>query len=133
MIRVGFTGTQKGMTEFQKEKFNYHIQRIKPDEFHHGDCIGADEEAHNIVRKVLPDCRIVIHPPLNPSKRAWCVGDVYHTEREYKERNYDIVEYSDVLIATPEQPDEILRSGTWMTIRYARKWKVRDIIIIGPV
>jgi predicted Rossmann fold nucleotide-binding protein DprA/Smf involved in DNA uptake len=37
------------------------------------------------------------------------------------ERNHLIVAACDVLNAAPLQDEEILRSGTWATIRYARK------------
>ena len=37
------------------------------------------------------------------------------------DRNHDIVERCDLLIATPHTVEEQLRSGTWATIRYARK------------
>ena len=62
-MKVGFTGTQKGMTERQFDIFAAVISELQPEEFHHGDCIGADEQAHDIVHVVAPDCKIVVHPP----------------------------------------------------------------------
>jgi hypothetical protein len=66
------------------------------------------------------------------SKRAFCQGDVVLTPRPYLVRNRHIVDASSVLIATPKG-DEELRSGTWSTVRYARKIR-RDftIKIIAP-
>lgn len=43
---------------------------------------------------------------------------------DYRERNQCMVNSSHVLLAFPETPKEILRSGTWMTIRMARKAKI---------
>ncbi len=50
-MKVGFTGTRKGMTEFQKTE----VRRLLTEymhgrdmEAHHGDCIGADTDFHNI-------------------------------------------------------------------------------------
>jgi hypothetical protein len=41
------------------------------------------------------------------------------------ERNEDIVDFGrDLLIAAPLQMVEVVRSGTWHTVRYARKKKV---------
>ena len=46
-------------------------------------------------------------------------------------RNRDIVRETAVLIATPEQTIEQLRSGTWATVRYARKMN-RPTVLIFP-
>jgi hypothetical protein len=120
-MRIGFTGTQIGMTLLQQEEFVLFCQENNIIEFHHGDCIGADEQAHNIVREFFPLVRIIIHPPINSSKRAFCKGDVLWTPKEYLDRNKDIVNESDTVIAAPKENIEVLRSGTWSTIRYAKK------------
>ena len=41
--------------------------------------------------------------------------------KDYLDRNHDIVDQTDLLIATPKENTEVLRSGTWATIRYAKK------------
>jgi len=46
-------------------------------------------------------------------------------------RNRDIVNMSDILIAAPGEKAEVLRSGTWATIRYARKMS-RKLLVIYP-
>lgn len=133
-LRIGFTGTEVGMTEAQRESFQRLIQLPKPisefHQFHHGDCIGSDEQAHNMV-KSLGGITIHIHPPLDPKKRAFCTGDVIHELRPYLERNKDIVDSSNILIATPRSSKEEVRSGTWATIRYARR-RSKLILIIYP-
>jgi hypothetical protein len=118
---LGFTGTRQGMTAIQKSHFLRIILEGNIEEFHHGDCIGADEQAHDIVRQYLPSCRIVIHPPSNLSKRAFLKGDVMLTPLPYMVRNRAIVDATWELIAAPFSSIEILRSGTWSTVLYARK------------
>ena len=118
---LGFTGTQIGMTHDQLMLFADIISDLQPVQFHHGDCIGADKEAHGIVRAILPNCNIVVHPPVKGDKRAFCNADVILAPREYLERNRDIVDACDILIATPKSAKEELRSGTWATVRYAIK------------
>lgn len=136
-IKIGFTGTQTGMTFKQYESFAVLMDFLSclADTYHHGDCIGADEQFHSWI--VLYDNRpikIVVHPPDNPYKRAFCTfsGDFeIRPQKPYLERNLDIVTETDLLIATPKEYSEILRSGTWSTIRYCRKQK-KPCYIVYP-
>lgn len=131
-IHVGFTGTHYGMREIQKQKFYKLIKEFEVGfHFHHGDCIGSDEQAHDFVN-LYTKSSIIIHPPKNPKKRAFC-KDYFELREEddYIKRNHKMIDECSVLIATPAQNEEILRSGTWSTIRYARKKKI-DIYIIFP-
>jgi len=88
-------------------------------EVHHGDCVGADASFHNIAKELGK--RIVIHPPENDKLRAYKHGDRMYSRKPYLQRNHDIVKASDTMIACPDSSKEKLRSGTWATIRYARK------------
>jgi len=65
--------------------------------------------------------KIVIHPPKNPKQRAFCKGHETREEKEYLVRDHDIVDECDLLIVVPKTRKEELRSGTWATVRYARK------------
>lgn len=120
-MKVGFTGTRRSMTEAQGEKLIDLLTYYRAEEFHHGDCVGSDAQAHDLVRQHFPSIRIITHPPTSPRFRANCRGDASEPPREYMSRNHRIVDISGVLIATPAEAQEILRSGTWATIRYARK------------
>jgi hypothetical protein len=117
---IGFTGTQNGMTRKQGESFLLLIRELGINEFHHGDCIGADAQAHKIVSN-LTDAQIMVHPPDKNIKRAFCKSNNVAQPLPYLERNKIIVNESNILIATPNQYKEVLRSGTWSTIRYAKK------------
>ncbi len=116
-MKIGFTGTQKGMNSKQLEELRRFLQQIEAHELHHGDCMGADAQAHAIATAL--GLRIVIHPPTNPIKRAFCKGDKTLPEQEYIYRNYHIVEDTEMLIAAPKTDYYQLRSGTWATVRYA--------------
>ena len=132
-MKVGFTGTKKGMTEKQKNKFARLILDLWPSEFHHGDCVGADAEAHQIVERLSFGnvIEIQIHPPENSDKRAFCKASIIRKPKDYLSRNHDIVNSTDVLIVCPKSNKEQIRSGTWATVRYARK-KMKKIWIIYP-
>ncbi len=114
------------MTDTQKLELRQILRYFHRGLFHHGDCIGADAEAHDIAREF--SYGVEIHPPLESRKRAWCSSMLVHDPKPYLERNHDIVDACHLLIACPAGP-EVMRSGTWATIRYARRTGVPVVII----
>lgn len=126
MLRVGFTGTQRGMTRSQRFLI-YNLLTSHYGEFHHGDCIGSDAQAHDLAAEV--GFQVIIHPPENPAKRAWKKSRQILPPRPYLDRNHDIVDSSAILLATPGEMHQEQRSGTWATIRYARKSNKKTIIL----
>lgn len=152
-MKVGFTGTREGLTHEQYDQFG--IGRIvlsfKPTEFHHGACVGADHYAACEIDMSRDDaavvfsrgadtyggwdgvCKIVAHPSnlkAATSELAISISDEVREPKPPLDRNRDIVDSTDILIACPKGPEE-RRSGTWSTIRRARKLG-RRIIIIYP-
>lgn len=132
-MRIGFTGTREGMTPNQRSQFWSFILRFPPDLFRHGVCVGADSQAVNIVRQLTPRPKIFGHFGDIPGMTCdiatgWC--DDTAPPEPCLVRNRHIVDGSDMLIACPKGPEE-RRSGTWATVRYARKQGKR-ILIIWP-
>lgn len=134
-MKIGYSGTQFGMNSRQKENFVIRIIEYQDNqgitEFRHGDCEGGDSDAHDLIRKHFPYIKIIGHPPLNPAKRAFKQCDELRPEKDYIPRNHDIVDETDELIAAPKQSHEVLRSGTWSTIRYAKK-SDKNVIMLWP-
>lgn len=128
---IGFTGTEKGMTYPQEEKLTSLLKAFRPTVVVHGGCVGADSKFHKICRDQLkPRPRICVLPSNIRSKQGnWLGADFVAREAPPLERNDKIVRDVEVLIATPEQNEEIMRSGTWATIRYAKKRNVPVIIL----
>jgi len=134
-MNVGFTGTQSGMVLPQHERLMHILEDLDSPgmgiaEFHHGDCIGADAEAHDIALHL--GIAIILHPPDNEDKRAFCKdssGD--RLPKPYLVRNREIVDACDIILACPKGPVEELRSGTWFTIRYAKSLK-KPVWVIRP-
>lgn len=130
-MNIGFTGTQSGMTEKQLDGLRQALSSNQVDRFIHGDCIGADTQAHNMVRKFYQDTQVVIRPCTLVNKRAFCDGGIVYAPKPPLERNREIVADCDLLIAAPKTGTERLRSGTWATVRYARKVG-RSVLILVP-
>lgn len=119
---IGFTGSRTGMTPLQLSAIQHYFTEMSEEvnEFHHGDCIGADFDAATIVWSVERYIEIVSHPPLSQFYRAWAPAHRSMPAKPYLDRNRDIVDATDILIATPGENEEQVRSGTWSTVRYAR-------------
>ncbi len=132
---VGFTGTQQGMTDLQKYQLALRIEKLILENgaiyFHHGDCIGADEESHHIA--IGLGLKVIVHPCDINAKRAYCTLNVEfcYSSKPPLDRNKDIVNQSDILLAAPKGRIEELRSGTWSTVRFAKKQK-KPFEIINP-
>jgi hypothetical protein len=128
-MRIGFTGTQLGMTRAQREEVRSLLSQFHVSALHLGDCIGADADCHQIGVELGHNVILVGHPPHSDSKRAFLKYGISLPPKPYLDRNKDIVNESEMLIATPKGNKEELRSGTWSTVRYARKCGKRVYIV----
>lgn len=140
MKHVAFTGTQAGWTPQQSRVFREVFTALAPYWFHHGDCIGADAQAHDAVSIIASSTCIYTHPCNIFGKRAFRMGVACAAPLPPLDRNRVMIDHVEGslqigdgggLIATPRLMVEELRSGTWATIRYARKRKV-PVHIIWP-
>ena len=136
-MKIGFTGTRDGMTPAQISTMAILFYELKMTELHHGDCVGADHNAHMLVCTRFPECLVHIYPPVQQDKRAMshvetpCALIEFHPLKEYLERDRDIVDACDCLIAAPKTEGEVRQSGTWYTIRYGWKSK-KNVFVIAP-
>lgn len=135
-MNIGFTGTRFGMTPEQRESFKAVMMRFHAslsDSFHHGDCIGADDQAANDAHE--NGIYIVRHPPVDETHRAF--NPHFKEEREPKKhfaRNRDIVDETEMLIACPQYAEPITKEtmgGTAFTVTYARK-RGKSLTIVRP-
>lgn len=130
-VIVGITATREGLTPPQRTFIREYLEEHCPPELisegkvegHHGDCVGGDEQCHEIFMGLhIP---VVLHPPEDPRLRAYCQGAVRSEKaKPYLERNKEIVRASTILLAAPKEkyePPVARGQGTWSTIRYARQ------------
>lgn len=132
---IGFTGTREGMTAKQAEHLIDIFKRFLIFHhtcfFHHGMCVGSDAQAHQQAK--CHGFNIIGHPPIDMSlmMKDYEAKDFYElrARKRYLQRNDQIVYVSNLLIATPGQMQEQLQGGTWYTIRKARGFAVKHLII----
>ena len=136
MPKISMTGTRtiSGLTQKQLVNFRQLIIEYRDKGYthlNHGDCVGADAIAHSIA--IGLELQVVIYPPNKVECRANCKGGnvTIHPEASYRNRNQAIVNNGHVLMVLPKHNYEQRRSGTWMTVRMARKLNL-PIIICYP-
>lgn len=136
------------MTDAQRETLRDALRRVsrarKRGEacvLHHGDCVGADEEAHTIATAQGFD--IEVHPPIDGRWRAYMADRLpdavlrVHTPTTYLFRNVEIVRAGAALLACPRQapnqepPPGARGEGTWWTIRKAVSERI-PVVIVWP-
>ena len=118
---VACTGSREGASEAALDAFRAWLDDLDEavEEAHHGDCLGADTQFHQIVKE--QDVFVHVHPCTIRSQRSYCQGDQVHPVAPPLVRNRTMVDLADHLVAFPSTFEEVMRSGTWATIRYARK------------
>lgn len=137
-MKIGFTGTRAGMTTVQWEKVGIIIAESldigKSNEWHDGDCVGADEQAHGVVDtlKRLTSIETHGHPCNKDEWRANKDFDVMHEVLPPLVRNRVIVQCVDLMIAAPKEYENVKRgSGTWATMRYCYR-QGRRMYVVWP-
>ncbi len=130
-IIIGVTGTRKGQAATQLINASAILRQYRKQGalwMHHGDCVGSDDEMAQTWRAI--GGKLHGHPPSDPKLRAFLRSDAEERERNYLDRNRDIVDTATVVIATPREMTEQARGGTWSTIRYARMRGKRLLIVL---
>jgi len=129
----GFTGTRAGMTEKQKDLTRACLTLGQPAIIRHGAAYGADREFHAIWREELPRRFADVWPADDKSRKLFDDQDnvAVNPVLPPLQRNEEIVKRSKYMIATPHTQQEELRSGTWATVRCARRLE-KPCLIIWP-
>lgn len=135
---IGFTGTRHGTTKAQLECLSERLANESccgdDIELRHGCCIGADEELSEIAAESFPWMAQVGYPSNLDGFNS--VKAIQRCKRTFPakpplDRNHDVVDGAAILYACPQGMSEERRSGTWATVRYARK-KGIEVCIIWP-
>ena len=121
---LGFTGTRAGMTDAQLRALRGVISTY-PEILLHGGAPGADEEADAFFAVGCTGTKIEVYPASAQRAGIWLRKTdgvrVIHNWMKPLVRDVIIAKRCDHLLACPGTQEEIVRSGTWSTVRYARK------------
>lgn len=140
-MNIDFTGTRNGLTNEQKAALWPLIATDPLGCFHHGACVGADEDAAVIASK-FDLLNIVAHPGKSAhggvnehlSQKALDVSHHVCPTKTHFARNREIVDDCTVLIACPGYNAPITNStqgGTAYTVNCARK-RGKPVLIVRP-
>ena len=134
MMVIGFTGTRGSMTIAQRDTLKSRIKQLALRHpvirCVHGGAVGADRQFDRLCKEFgfARECY-----PSNEEQRQWALQHctVIHAVSPPLTRNRIIVEVSGQMFATPLTFIEERRSGTWATIRYAKKTE-NTLTVIWP-
>lgn len=132
--RLGFTGTRMGLTDLQDDNLWELLLQLTPGTVHHGGAIGADGRFAELVTRLDPPPVVVLHPCGIARQQDRLSARRASEVREPLpplERNRNIVAAVEALIACPAGEEEELRSGTWATVRHARR-QGKPLAILYP-
>lgn len=124
---IGFTGARVGMSSECVRAVSRQLGLIANANVVglHGDCVGADSDF---------DCLCRLHSIETWMRPCTMDGNEDHRFRAYTQakpmgkatnpmkRNREIASQCHVLFGCPPTDHEVQRSGSWATIRYARKY-----------
>lgn len=127
---LGFTGSRRGMTPAQRNTVHCFLTSLPDlDSVVHGGAIGADATFDQLARHL--NIERLILPSNIPSQTMADQGSQWLAPQPPLTRNHNIVDACSFMLATPAEYSEIVRSGTWATIRYARRQRI-PVYIIWP-
>lgn len=136
-LHIGFSGTRCGMTLLQRRAvyrvFRWYRDNRNAITVHHGSCVGADAEAHDIARML--GLAVALHPGVSAKGdspyRAECAtleGERVWMPRDYRTRNAAVVACTGVLVAAPH--GEMPSHGTEHAISCAVKLE-RPVVVVS--
>jgi predicted Rossmann fold nucleotide-binding protein DprA/Smf involved in DNA uptake len=130
-LRYSFTGPARADGTWGTRKIRAALMELPLEhnmEFTTGGAFGVDTIAYFEAIGMYPDAKHRVCVPDGEPYNSVISGHALEYDHEviyvpggYMKRNDELVAQCDVLLAFPRSAEEELRSGTWATIRRARK------------
>lgn len=124
---VGVTGARRGATLQQRHALARVLLTHNATKLVHGGAKGADTQAHILAQVLEVDIAVYPGPDTDLGHLETPYAEAFR--QPYLQRNRDIVDHCDILVAMPTTEHEVQRSGTWATVRYARKVGRRRAVV----
>lgn len=127
-MKISITGSRRGLTPRQRAFVIPLLEQVEW--LTHGGCTGVDRDVHALFN--TPYSTTVY--PGTYEQHKWAVDSrcaITFPVKAPLARNRDIVNATPKLYAFVSTYHEIQRSGTWATIRYARKIG-HDVTVVWP-
>lgn len=126
---IGVTASREGLTDPQKNWIEDFLEGNLAYVLHHGMCKGGDIELAVLFRKY--NTYIIAHPGhIRHMRAASPANDLILPWSHTLVRNRIIVNHSELILGFPKVP-YATDSGTWHTIKFAKKQKT-PLFVIGP-
>lgn len=133
--KIGATGTRHGATSKQYAALYMWFTKIieatgdqcSNIEFHHGDCVGFDEEAFHCAKTC--GMKTIAHPPSDPRFRAHTKSDIIKQPQGYMARNANIVHSVDMMIAGPQERYDSIIIGAKIAEPYGGTWRTAALAL----
>lgn len=129
---IGFTGPRSGINSTQIEIFADLFRHLDGHAMVHGGAQGADEQADTVAAGLIDPWNIEIFPGNEDRQRYWQCKMPRRQVHQWiapLDRNRLVANACHVLIAAPRTASEEARSGTWTTVRYARRMRIRHVLV----
>ena len=132
-MKIAIVGSRKYENKIKIKEFIFKCKEQFGDKFEivSGGCkYGADKFAKQSTVEL--DLKYVEFPPAHFSHNQYCIREAYNYGKPYAvwhyfERNKEIAEYSDIIVAFIQEG--VKSRGTMNTIHYAEKFNKKVIII----
>lgn len=122
---VGVIGSRYPIPRYQSEPAIALLEQLRPTAVHHGGCTGADELLAIAASKLDSSPTIVCHPASDVPdwfRSKVAPADFVQPAQPALKRNRAIAKAVHVLIACPSDSDPSGKSGTWSTVRAAKRF-----------
>lgn len=110
---------------------------MKPTECCDGLCLGGDDEFADICVKLELRPRMIARPGRsakggnNDLLGDPCRHDEVLPQKPFLERNKDIVEWAEIVVACPFESELKTTGGTWFTVSFTMK-KNKGLFVVWP-
>ena len=130
-MKIGFVGNKQPLTIDQIEALKILLDLTQATELHHRDRKGGDFGANQVALEM--HITTVAYVPEDKKGRGFAKADEYLTPASHTEAKRNLVEKTDMIIATSDNCNNHLftrGSSVWSVVHYAHRKLGKRVIVI---